>query len=123
MISFELFKIEDGYPIYTQIIQYIKRGIVAGMIRDLDEIPSRRVLSSLIGVNPNTVQKAYRMLEDENIIESRSGAKSYVTVDPSKIASIRSQLLESDLGAVVKAMRQMGISKGEALRLMEKLWD
>lgn len=123
MISFEQFKIEDGYPIYTQIIQYIKRGIVAGRIRNQDEVPSRRVLSSLIGVNPNTVQKAYRMLEGENIIESRSGAISYVTVDASKIASIRSQLLEGDLGAVVKAMKQMGISKEEALRLMAKLWD
>lgn len=123
MISFDQFKIEDGSPIYTQIIQYIKRGIIAGTICDSDQMPSRRVLSSLIGVNPNTVQKAYRMLEDENIIESRSGAISYVTVDALKAALIRSQLLESDLCAVVKAVKQMGISKDEALRLMEKLWD
>jgi len=122
MISFEQFKIEDGCPIYTQIIQYIKRGIIAGAIRDQDEMPSRRVLSSLIGVNPNTVQKAYRMLEDENIIESRSGAISYVTVDASRAALIRSQLLESDLKAMANAMKQMGISKEEAIRLMEKLW-
>ena len=62
MISFESFIMEDGMPIYLQIILFVKRGIIAGVIVDGDELPSRRVLSALLGVNPNTVQKAYRML-------------------------------------------------------------
>ena len=123
MISFEHFKMEDGSPIYTQIIQYIKRGIIAGTIRDQDEIPSRRVLSSLLGVNPNTVQKAYRMLEDESLIESRSGAKSYVTVNESQISLIRAQLLESSARTLVSSIKQMGVSKEEVIRLVEDLWD
>ncbi|QOX64304.1 GntR family transcriptional regulator [Anoxybacterium hadale] len=123
MISFEHFKMEDGSPIYTQIILYIKRGIVAGTIRDQDEIPSRRVLSSLLGVNPNTVQKAYRMLEEEHLIESRSGAKSYVTVNDEQIHLIRSQLLESDVTSLITSMKQMGVSKEEAACLINRLWD
>ena len=63
MISFDGFTIEDGSPIYLQIILYIKRCIIAGTIVDGDELPSRRVLSALLGVNPNTIQKAYRLLE------------------------------------------------------------
>ena len=123
MISFEHFKMEDGSPIYFQIIQYIKRGIVAGTIKDQDEIPSRRVLSSLLGVNPNTVQKAYRILEDENLIESRSGAKSYMTVREAQIALVRTQLMEGNTKALIHAMKQMGISKEDALVLVEKFWD
>ena len=46
----------DGSPIYLQIILHLKRGMVAGSVRHGDELPSRRVLSSLLGVNPNTVQ-------------------------------------------------------------------
>lgn len=123
MVSFEHFKMEDGSPIYTQIVQYIKRGITAGTIQDQDEMPSRRVLSSLLGVNPNTVQKAYRILEEENLIESRSGAKSYVTVTELQVTLIRTQLLENNAKTLITAMKQMGITKEEAVRLVEKLWD
>ena len=65
MISFEDFVLGDGYPIYLQIIRHIKQGIAAGAIGHQEEVPSRRVLSALLGVNPNTIQKAYHMLEDE----------------------------------------------------------
>lgn len=123
MISFDQFVLEDGSPIYVQIIRHIKRGIVAGTIRDGDEMPSRRVLSALLGVNPNTVQKAYRMLEEEGIIASHTGAKSYVVADEAHAAQIRAQLLESDSRSVIGALKQMGLSKEEALALIDKLWD
>ena len=64
MVSFSSFSMEAGVPIYLQIMLHLKRGIVAGTVTDGDELPSRRVLSSLLGVNPNTVQKAYRMLSN-----------------------------------------------------------
>ena len=122
MISFDSFLMEDGSPIYLQIIHFVQRGIVAGTIADGDEMPSRRMLSAWIGVNPNTIQKAYRRLEDEGIIESRSGAKSCVTVDEEKIQRIRSSLLAKDTQSLVVSMKQMGISKDEALALVEAAW-
>ena len=114
---------EDGMAIYLQILQYIKRGIVAGTIADGDELPSRRVLSALLGVNPNTVQKAYRMLEEEGLIASHSGAKSYMVLTPETIEKVRKDLLEGDARNIVAAMKQMGLSKAEALRLLEQYWD
>ena len=123
MISFDNFIMEDGTPIYLQIILFVKRGIIAGLICDGDELPSRRVLSALLGVNPNTVQKAYRMLEEENLIQSHSGAKSYVVLNGAVKERIRSELLESDAKSVVSAMRQMGLSKEDAVALIEKYWE
>ena len=123
MISFEKFIMEDGMPIYLQILQYIKRGVIAGTIADGDELPSRRMLSALLGVNPNTVQKAYRMLEDEGLIASHSGAKSYMVLNDETIARVRGQLLEGDAVNIVTAMKQMGLSKAEAIALLEKYWD
>lgn len=122
MISFEQFRIEDGSPIYLQIINYVQRQIVSGTIQDNDEMPSRRVLSALISVNPNTIQKAYRYLEEEGIIESRSGAKSYVKIDDGQIKKIRTRLLENDVKAIVRNMKQMGISAEEALALIRDAW-
>ncbi len=123
MISFEHFLMEDGVPIYLQILLYIKRGVIAGTIQDGDELPSRRMLSALLSVNPNTVQKAYRMLEDEGLIQSHSGAKSYMVLDDEKLERIREELLENDANTIVRAMKQMGLSKTEAISLIEKFWE
>jgi GntR family transcriptional regulator len=123
VISFDHFTLEDGVPIYLQIIRHIKQNIVAGDVQNGDEMPSRRVLSALLGVNPNTVQKAYRILEEESIIESRSGVGSYVVLDEAKVARIRNELLENDARTFVEAMRKMGLSKDETISLVERLWE
>lgn len=123
MISFEEFILEDDGPIYLQIIRYIKQGIAAGTIGDQEELPSRRVLSALLGVNPNTIQKAYRLLEEEGLINSHSGAKSYVEVNEEKAKAVRRQLLEEDTGNWIIAMKKMGIDKDEALKMAEQMWE
>ena len=64
MISFDSFIAQDGVPIYQQIVKHIKSGIVSGTIISGDEVPSRRVLSALLGVNPNTIQKAYKIVNN-----------------------------------------------------------
>lgn len=123
MISFEQFFMEDGSPIYLQIVQYVKRGIVAGTVTDGDELPSRRMLSARLGVNPNTVQKAYRMLEEEGLIQSHSGAKSCVAVTTEAVTRVRAELLAEETQGLILAMKQMGVTKEEALGLMERFWN
>ena len=123
MISFDSFLMEAGIPIYLQIILFIKRGMVSGQIRSGDELPSRRVLSALLGVNPNTIQKAYRMLEEEGLVSSHAGAKSYVVLDEATLTKIRAELLENDARTLIDAMKQMGLSKEEALALIENHWN
>ena len=123
MISFEQFRMEEGSPIYLQILRYIKRGVIAGQIEDGDELPSRRVLSALLGVNPNTVQKAYRTLEEEGLIVSHSGAKSLMVVDDVRLSAIRAELVETDAKTAVMGLKQMGLTREEVFALIEKYWD
>lgn len=123
MISFEGFVLEDSGPVYLQIMRYIRQGIAAGAIGDREEVPSRRALSALLGVNPNTIQKAYHMLEEEGIIQSRSGAKSYTNVDAAAVERIRREQLRSETAGWVRAMKQMGISREEACALAGELWE
>ena len=85
-------------------------------------MPSRRVLSALLGVNPNTIQKAYRTLEDEGIIESRTGSKSTIVLEKTKSTEIKNTLLESDIKEVIKTLKQIGITKDEAFELINKYW-
>ena len=123
MVSFEAFRAVDGAPVYLQIINFIKRGAIAGTIRDGDELPSRRVLSVLLGINPNTVQKAFHILEEEHLMESRTGAKSCMTLPPDTLDALRREVLSDELRAMARTLRQLGISKEEALRLIEQAWE
>lgn len=123
MISFEEFILENDGPIYLQIIRYIKQGIAAGTIGDQEEVPSRRMLSALLGVNPNTIQKAYHLLEEEGILLSRSGAKSYICADPGKRNQIRQELLRTDTGSWIDAMKSLKLSEEEALELARHMWE
>ena len=123
MISFEAFSMEGNSPIYVQLILFIKRGLVAGSIQNGEELPSRRTLSALLGVNPNTIQKVYRLLEEEGMIQSQMGTASLITVDAGKLAQIRQELLEHYAKAMGKAMKEMGLSRREALNLLDQIWD
>ncbi len=123
MISFVGFVSEDNVPIYLQIIGYIKRGIVAGTICHGDEMPSRRMLSAMLGVNPNTVQKSYAILEEEGLIQSRAGAKSCVLVGPDTIRSLREEILSASLHSLIESMKQMGMTRAEAQAALDKFWE
>ena len=123
MIDFGAFRAEDGTPIYLQIIKYLKQGVVSGAVADGDELPSRRVLSALLGLNPNTVQKACRMLEEEGLLVSHAGAKSCVRVSPELRERVRAALIRSDAGAAASAFRRMGVPLEEAIELVKRAYE
>ena len=123
VISFKGFEPTGSSPIYLQIIKHIKVSAVSGDAAIGDELPSRRSLSAMLGINPNTVQKAYRLLEDEGIISTVPGAKSILDISPEKLASIKIELLQSTALSAVKSMIEMHITKDDAFRVMEELWD
>ncbi len=124
MISFERFIPETGgMPIYLQIIRYIKRGMVAGVIADGDEVPSRRILSATLGINPNTVQKAYRMLEAEGLMISRTGAKSVISLSPEALFGVREEVLREDARRAVRLFRAAGLDMAEAEAMIRQYWD
>ena len=123
MISFDEFVMEPGSPIYQQILLYIKRGIVSGMVKDEDELPSRRVLSARLGVNPNTVQKAYRLLEEEGLICSRTGSGSCMMLSTEQVKRVCEELLEADGRSAVRMLKSMGLNKQQVFELIEKYWD
>lgn len=121
MIDFEGFVQTEGQPIYLQIMRYIKQGLASGIIADGEELPSRRALSAYLTVNPNTVQKAYRLLEEEGLVQSHAGAKSFVCATERQRAALRRELTENELRGMVRNMKGMGLTAKEAAALVEKL--
>ena len=62
------------------------------------------------------------MLEEEGLICSHTGAKSYACVAQEKMHQIRRDLLEQEMRSLVESMKQMGVTQEEAALLMERLW-
>lgn len=122
LIDFEGFVKTEGQPIYLQIMRYIKQGMASGIIADGEELPSRRALSAYLTVNPNTVQKAYRLLEEEGLVQSHAGAKSFVCATERQRAALRRELTENELRGMVRNMKGMGLTAKEAAALVEKLY-
>lgn len=123
MVSFDDLVLLDGVPIYQQILRHVKLGIAGGTIAPGDALPSRRVVSALLGVNPNTVQKAYRLLEEEGLIQSHPGAKSCVAADEAAQARVRAELLQEQAQQAVAALKRIGLSKEAALELIAQHWE
>lgn len=123
MINFENMKTDGNRPIYIQLTAFVKSGLASGEIVYGDELPSRRVLSALLGINPNTVQKAYAILESEGIISSHSGAKSYISASDEKIAKVKEELTVRGGKRAIEILKAAGYDKAQAIKLIEKYWD
>ena len=67
----------DSRPVYEQIVDGFKKLIVTGLIKKDEKIPSVRELAAQYAINPNTIQRAYRDLENEGYIYSVPGKGSF----------------------------------------------
>jgi DNA-binding transcriptional regulator YhcF (GntR family) len=106
-------------PVYEQIAGQIRDRIAAGELHPGDPLPSVRTLASDLGVNLNTVARAYRLLEEQGFlrIRDRSGAEvAAPAVTPDAAARER---LAAELRDVVVRMRQAGFAATELHRLVD----
>ena len=115
--------LDDLSPIYMQFVRCVKFQIMNGSITSGDEMPSRRLLSATLGVNPNTIQKAYKLIEEEELMVSYAGSKSLLQFDQEKVTTIRDELLTQETGQFIQALKRIGIEKDGAHTLIESLWS
>lgn len=78
MIKF-LLDYSSGVPIYRQIIDQIRFGIVSGQLKLGEQLPTVRALAVELKVNLNTVSKAYKELEIKNILETQQGTGTFIS--------------------------------------------
>lgn len=72
----------DSRPIYEQIKEGLKKLVVSGALAADEKLPSVRELASTLAINPNTIQRAYRELEQEGYIYSVPGKGSFASSQP-----------------------------------------
>ncbi|MCI8849426.1 MAG: GntR family transcriptional regulator [Oscillibacter sp.] len=107
-------------PIYTQLIQQIKVGIVAGVFPPGERLPSVRDLATEAGVNPNTMQRALAELERDGLVYSQRTAGRFVTEDKTMIQQAKRSLAERHIQVFLEAMSHLGFQREEILALLEQ---
>ena len=75
----------DARPIYTQIIDGIKEQITTGVLLPGDKLPSVREMAGILTINPNTIQRAYRLLEFNGWIVTIPGKGCFVCDNEAQI--------------------------------------
>lgn len=104
--------LQGGVPIYEQLIKRISELIIGGVMKPDERMPTIRELAKSLGINPNTVQKSYQMLEQNGLIYSIPGKGSYVRNLDDKIDKIKEETLEKFLIHAAEALKQ-GLEKDD----------
>ena len=95
---------QSRQPIYEQLYDNVVRLAALGVLKPEEQLPPVRTLAAQLGVNPNTVSKAYQLLERDGIIYSAIGRGSFVASGLSAIGLQRETILEELAKALKKAM-------------------
>lgn len=110
-------------PIYEQLVQYFKQSFVNGTYQAGGILPSRRELAQQMNINPNTVQRAYKMMEEEGLIMTEANVTSRLTEDAERLAALRLELVEEAVENFCQSVLPLGIERQELLRLLTQCID
>ena len=108
------FRIDNGSDraVYLQITDQVKRDIALGRLAREERLPTVRQLAQQLAINPNTIAKAYRQLEQEGIIVTRAGAGAFVAnLDSMLSKAVRRKLICDELERIVVEAFHMQIDK------------
>lgn len=110
----------DARPIYEQIKDGLRRLILSDVIRQDERLPSVRDLASQLAINPNTIQKAYRELEQEGYVYTVSGRGSFAA-PLSEVGSARQETLFAQFDEAVTELLYLKKSADELKERIDRL--
>ena len=111
----------SGVPIYAQIETQVKNAVAAGAFKKDEALPSVRKLAVELGVNPNTVARAYQELEHDGVISTVPGGGSYVAGHtPRLLKSEKLRRLQPYARQIAVEGTQLGLSEEEIMETVQE---
>ena len=114
-------RLEGKAPIYEQLVSGISRLISSGQLAADERLPAVREVAKQMGINPNTVQKSYALLEQAGLIYSIPAKGSYVASSTDTAAAFRADAIKQ-LEASLETARKSGITCEEATESVSRIW-
>ena len=113
--------VHDGVPIYLQIVNQVKYLVASDRLEDGEQLPPVRKLAEQLLVNPNTVARAYRELEQANILTTRQGAGVFVSGGVSPLArSEKNRIVGERIDMLLAEARQLNLGVDEVIKLLRQ---
>lgn len=112
----------SGVPIYRQIIDQIRDQIMAGMLKEGDQLIPLRELSAKLAINPMTVSRAYSAMEAEGLLERRRGIGLFVKVEPLQKDKTKEGIVEALMDKMVITAKQFGLSKTKMHKILDEAY-
>jgi GntR family transcriptional regulator len=109
----------DSRPIYEKVKDSLRQLILSGALPEGDRLPSVRELAVSLTINPNTIQRAYRELEQEGYIVSVPGKGSFVAHGGGARAARLAELREK-LSALAAEFEAVGVSRAEMADMLKE---
>lgn len=109
-------------PIYEQLYHSVIQMLSLGVLETGQQLPPVRQLAAELGINPNTVSKAYKNLENDGIICSVVGKGSFIAENHDVIDGKKEELLKSVTENLTQAHR-MGIAQTEIQAIIRRIYN
>ena len=111
---------QSRIPIYEQIVNNIEKYVAVGILREKSQIPSIRELANNLGINPNTVKKAYDILENKGVIMTISTKGTFISNNTKMVLENK---IDNEINLIkdkIRELENMRISKKEIMKRIEK---
>ncbi|OME76502.1 GntR family transcriptional regulator [Paenibacillus sp. FSL A5-0031] len=123
MLHFYELKLNNKEPVYVQAALYVKRQILLGKAESGDKLPSRREIAAQLNINPNTVQKAFKLMEDEGYVRTSSTLGSVIYVDEAILKQIEAELTDELVKAFIGSAKEIHLSFQQVISLISERWE
>ena len=120
-LNINKFQFNNKEPIYLQIVELVKKNIAIGDLVPGDKLPSVREMSKDLGVNPNTLQRAYGELERLGITYTRRGMGSFISEGDNSMKDLKVDMGKDLAKKFINDMASIGIDKEEAIKILKSL--
>lgn len=107
-------------PVFLQIANRLRGDIICGVYSPDEQVPSVRQMASIAGVNPNTMQKALSLLEEEGILYSKGTLGRFVTADGNILADSKEKMRRDTVRNMLLEARALGITEKELIKYLEE---
>ena len=115
--------LKSDRPIYLQLIEQIEIKICSGIFAPGSKLASVRELAQEAAVNPNTMQKALSILEEDGLLYTNRTSGRFITEDAKMIQQAKHKLAQDQISEFIEKMKSLGFDKKETLSIISTMLE
>lgn len=116
-------KFSNDKPIFMQLAKILKEHIISGKYKSNEKLPSVRELALIYSINPNTVQKALQILENDGLVITDRTNGKFVAENDNLINKQKKKTIENEIDLFIEKMEALGLSLKEIKNMINNIGE